>query len=122
MSELHFKLATRKSSANSLSQKSRSNLDLERTKSSVTTKITTLNGKNELKDPVLLKGFEKAMKDSSREGNLEKRLDRIKSGYDANKYGELQTRLNDAESKNEYLSKIIAQLQSKNRAVTSGYK
>jgi len=71
---------------------------------------------------VLLKGFERAMKDSGRENDLEKRLDRIKSAYDSSKYVELQTRLNDAESKNEYLSKIVAQLQTKNRAVASDYK
>jgi len=96
---------------------------MERTSSTiVTTRITNLKSGNELKDPVLLKNFEKAMKDSGRESDLEKKLDRIKSAYDSSKYVELQTRLNDAESKNEYLSKVIAQLQSKNRAIASDYK
>ncbi len=64
-----------------------------------------------------MKGFEKALKDSKQEHDLNKRLHSIKSNYETNKYDELQTRLTDAESKNEYLSKIIAQLQSKRSAV-----
>lgn len=75
-----------------------------------------------MKDPILSRGFEKAMKNSSKEIDLDKRLDSIKSNYDTNKYDELNTRLNDAESKNEYLSKIIAQLQNKRTAVNSGFR
>ncbi len=55
----------------------------------------------------------KALRDTSKEVDFDKRLNDIKTNYETNKYDELQTRLKDAESKNEYLSKIIAQLQSK---------
>lgn len=119
--ELHFKLATRKSSSTSLTR-SMSRPELERTRSSLSTKITNLNENSDLKDPLLSKGFEKAMKDSNKETDLDKRLNNIKSSYDTNKYDELNTRLNDAESKNEYLSKIIAQLQNKRTAVNSGFR
>ena len=119
--ELHFKLATRKSSAASIVDRS----FIERTKSNLvnaTTTITSLSGKDDLNDPVLLKGFEKALKDTSKESDLDRRLNNIKSSYETNKYDELQTRLSDAESKNEYLSKIIAQLQSKRSAVNSSFR
>ena len=99
--------------------------ELERTKSNLvnaTTTITSLSGKDDLNDPVLLKGFEKALKDTSKENDLDRRLTNIKSSYETNKYDELQTRLSDAESKNEYLSKIIAQLQSKRSAVNSSFR
>lgn len=114
--DLHFKLATRKGSSIS-----RRGSELERSQV-ISTKIMDLNGNNDLKDPQLLKGFEKALKDSSKVSDLDTRLDHIKNNYDSNRYSELETRLNDAESKNEYLSKIIAQLQNKRGAVNSAYK
>ena len=113
---MHFKLATRKGSSIS-----RRGSELERSQV-ISTKIMDLNGNNDLKDPQLLKGFEKALKDSSKVSDLDTRLDHIKNNYDSNRYSELETRLNDAESKNEYLSKIIAQLQNKRGAVNSAYK
>lgn len=125
--ELHFKLATRKNSNSSTSnsyqkQLSRRNSGLERNSSIITTtKITNLTDSTELKDPLLLKGFEKALKDTSKENDLDKRLNNIKTSYDKNKYDELETRLNDAESKNEYLSQIIGQLQSKRSGINSSY-
>ena len=81
----------------------------------------TPNHQNDLKDPLLQKGFEKALRDASKESNLDKRLNDIKSNYEINKYDELLTRLRDAESKNEYLTNIITQLQSK-RSINSGFR
>ena len=76
---------------------------------------------NDLKDPILQKGFEKALRDASKESNLDKRLNEIKSNYETNKYDELLTRLRDAESKNEYLTNLITQLQTK-RNINSGFR
>ena len=76
---------------------------------------------NDLKDPIFQKGFDKALKDASKESNLDKRLSDLKQNYESSKYEELQTRLRDAESKNEYLTSIIAQLQTK-RSINSGYR
>ena len=116
--DLHFKLATRKSSASSTFIDANDH----QTKSLIQTKITSLSTtNNDLKDPVLQKGFEKALRDASKESNLEKRLNDIKSNYETNKYDELLTRLRDAESKNEYLTNLITQLQSK-RNINSGFR
>lgn len=76
-----------------------------------------------LEDPHSAKGFEKALNQSVNEGDFDNRLEKIKHNYDQNRYDELLTRLTDAESKNEYLSKIIGRLQSnKQNGVNSSYK
>jgi hypothetical protein len=115
-------LATRKSSAASTLIET---TDYSKT---IITSLTTNNTNttnntitNDLKDPILQKGFEKALRDASKESNLDKKLNEIKSNYESNKYDELITRLRDAESKNEYLTNIIAQLQSK-RSINSGFR
>jgi hypothetical protein len=117
-------LATRKSSATS------SLIETTDYSKTIITSLTTNNSNtnttnntitNDLKDPILQKGFEKALRDASKESNLDKKLNDIKSNYESNKYDELITRLRDAESKNEYLTNIIAQLQSK-RSINSGFR
>lgn len=103
--ELHFKLATRKSSGSSL------NRTLSRQNSqTVLEKIQTLS--HHQPKNVSDKGFEKALNQTVNEGDLDNRLEKIKSTYDQNRYDDLLTRLKDAEGKNEYLSKIIGRLQS----------
>ena len=106
-------MATRKSSATS------SLIETTDYSKTIITSLTTNNSNtnttnntitNDLKDPILQKGFEKALRDASKESNLDKKLNDIKSNYESNKYDELITRLRDAESKNEYLTNIIAQL------------
>lgn len=67
------------------------------------------------------KNFDKALKAAIKESNLDKRLNDIKLNYESSKYDELLTKLKDAESKNEYLTNIITQLQSK-RSANSGYR
>ena len=117
-------MATRKSSATS------SLIETTDYSKTIITSLTTNNSNtnttnntitNDLKDPILQKGFEKALRDASKESNLDKKLNDIKSNYESNKYDELITRLRDAESKNEYLTNIIAQLQSK-RSINSGFR
>jgi hypothetical protein len=66
-------------------------------------------------------GFDKALKEASKEPNLDKRLADLKQSYESNKYDELFAKLKDAESKNEYLTSLITQLQSK-RSANSGYR
>ena len=123
-------MATRKSSGSSSSYIETHD---HHTKPKIQTRITSLSmttniGQqqqqqqyNDLKDPILQKGFEKALRDASKESNLDKRLNEIKSNYETNKYDELLTRLRDAESKNEYLTNLITQLQTK-RNINSGFR
>ena len=72
-------------------------------------------------DPREQKGFDKLIREASKETDLNKRLNDIKINYDQNKYELLVTKLKDAESKNEYLTNIINQLQTR-RSVNSGYR
>jgi hypothetical protein len=102
--DLHFRLATRKSS-DSISRPSSS-------------KLNRNNVKNE---PVDAKAFDKLLKESAKETDLNKRLNDIKQNYDQNKFDELVSKLKDAESKNEYLTSIITQLQAR-RTANSGYR
>lgn len=125
--ELHFKLATRKGSGSSLGRTlSRQNSQTVPQQQKIVTKITSLNmneRQQRLEDPHSAKGFEKALNQSVNEGDFDNRLEKIKHNYDQNRYDELLTRLTDAESKNEYLSKIIGRLQSnKQNGVNSSYK
>ena len=102
--DLHFRLATRKSS-DSISRPSSS-------------KLNRNNIKNEI---IEQKAFDKLLKESAKEADLNKRLNDIKQNYDQNKFEELVSKLKDAESKNEYLTSIITQLQAR-RTVNSGYR
>lgn len=102
--DLHFRLATRKSS-DSISRPSSSKLNRNNIKSEI----------------IEQKAFEKLLKESAKETDLNKRLNDIKQNYDQNKFEELVTKLKDAESKNEYLTSIITQLQAR-RTVNSGYR
>ena len=101
---MHFRLATRKSS-DSISRPSSSKLNRNNIKSEI----------------IEQKAFEKLLKESAKETDLNKRLNDIKQNYDQNKFEELVTKLKDAESKNEYLTSIITQLQAR-RTVNSGYR
>ena len=67
------------------------------------------------------KGFEKLIREASKETDLNKRLNDIKQNFDQNKYEILVSKLKDAESKIEYLTNIINQLQTR-RSVNSGYR
>ena len=108
--DLHFKLATRKSSGQLNSRPSSGN------------KFINKNEVNLFKsDPREQKGFEKLIREASKETDLNKRLNDIKINYDQNKYEILVTKLKDAESKNEYLTNIINQLQTR-RSVNSAYR
>ncbi len=102
VAELHFKLATRRSSGSSEvpvkseAERSRAGFELEAGAS---------------QDRVR---FDKILKTLGRkDSNLDQRLDELKQMYELNRYDELLTRLKDAESKNEYLASVIAQLQSR---------
>lgn len=59
--------------------------------------------------------FDRLLKELSRkEPDLDKRIGDLKQMYELDRYDELSTRLKDAESKNEYLVKLIAELEAKN--------
>ena len=73
------------------------------------------------KDPILERKFNKLINESANEQNLDKRLNNIKFQFENLKYEELVIRLRDAESKNEYLTNVITQLQDK-RNSNSAYK
>ena len=73
------------------------------------------------KDPILERKFNKLINESANEQNLDKRLNNIKFQFENLKYEELVIRLRDAESKNEYLTNVITQLQDK-RNLNSAYK
>ena len=81
----------------------------------------TLNQSENEKEQINQKVFNKAYKENVREVNLDKKMSDIKQNYEANKYDELYNKLRDAESKNEYLTNLINQLQSKRNA-NSAYK
>jgi len=118
---LHFKLATRKTSG---SQQQTSGQGASRPSSSSNKQITNseINLLKSLNtDSKEQKGFEKLIREASKETDLNKRLNDIKQNYDQNKYDILVTKLKDAESKNEYLTNIINQLQTR-RSVNSGYR
>ena len=68
------------------------------------------------KDPILERKFNKLINESANEQNLDKRLNNIKFQFENQKYEELVIRLRDAESKNEYLTNVITQLQDKRNA------
>lgn len=114
--ELHFKLATRRLSASStskldsLGQMEKSISVDQRERPPVENKL-----ENEVfRDADEKLRFEKILKTLGRkEPNLDHRLDELKYMYELNKYDELLTRLKDAESKNEYLAKVIAQLEAR---------
>lgn len=121
---MHFKLATRKSSTSSLiKEPSSTNIKRENAEAIKShTSIKDLKTNEEiLNDKIEQRGFDKALKEALKERNIEKRLSDIKINYEANKYEDLFTRLVDAESKNEYLTNIINQLQAK-RSINSGYR
>jgi len=126
--DLHFKLATRKTSG-SHQQISGQGANAEGATnsrpSSSSKKQITSSDINLLKslntDSKEQKGFEKLIREASKETDLNKRLNDIKQNYDQNKYDILVTKLKDAESKNEYLTNIINQLQTR-RSVNSGYR
>jgi hypothetical protein len=114
--ELHFKLATRRSSDSIKSEageskkaeaKPQQQEDVQqRKKSEATEKLR----------------FDKMLKEVVRkEANLDNRLNDLKQMYELNRYDELLTRLKDAESKNEYLAKLVTQLEAK-RSINSGFK
>lgn len=123
-------MATRKGSGSSLNrtfsrQNSQTVLEKLPSQQKINTKTTSLNKSEHqrLEDAHSVKGFEKALNQSVNEGDFDNRLEKIKNNYDQNRYNELLTRLTDAESKNEYLSKIIGRLQSnKQNGVNSSYK
>ena len=73
------------------------------------------------KDSILERKFNKLVNESANEQNLDKRLNNIKFQFENQKYEELVIRLRDAESKNEYLTNVITQLQDK-RNSNSAYK
>ncbi|CAF0855488.1 unnamed protein product [Brachionus calyciflorus] len=116
--ELHFKLATRKTSS-SLSN------SLTNSKQSFKEGIELNNKKktNEeiLHDKIEEKNFENALKDALKEKNIDKRLHEIKVNFESSKYEDLFSRLVDAESKNEYLTNLLTQLQAK-RSMNNDYK
>jgi hypothetical protein len=60
-----------------------------------------------------IESFEKALKNAANEANLNKRIEAIKQNYETVRLNDLQARLKNAEKKNEYLTKIIIELQSK---------
>jgi hypothetical protein len=97
---LHFKLATRKSSSSISKEKS---------------------NEEQQQSPKNDKQFEKALNDTSKESDLNKRIKEIKQNYDSYKLEDLVAKLKDAESRNEYLTNIITQLQSK-RNINSGHR
>lgn len=111
--DLHFQLATRKSSSSSSS--SAGIQEISKSDTQHLLKHLT-NDSKEHRD------LEKLIREASaKEPDLNKRLNDIKVNYDQNKYETLMVKLKDAESKNEYLTSIINQLQSK-RSVNSGYR
>jgi hypothetical protein len=124
---LHFKLATRKTSGSQQqnSGQGMSGFSANSRPSSSNKKQITNSEINLLKsintDNTEQKGFEKLIREASKETDLNKRLNDIKQNYDQNKYDILVTKLKDAESKNEYLTNIINQLQTR-RSVNSGYR
>lgn len=93
--ELHFKLATRKTSD------SGAEAEKQTTGGGVTS--------SELNDP----GFGKAYAESYKETNLGKKLTDIKSSFEINKYEEMAKKLKEAESKNDYLTSVINELQTR---------
>ena len=124
---MHFKLATRKISGSQQqnSGQGTSAFTANSRPSSSNKKQITNSEINLLKsintDNTEQKGFEKLIREASKETDLNKRLNDIKQNYDQNKYDILVTKLKDAESKNEYLTNIINQLQTR-RSVNSGYR
>ena len=102
---MHFKLATRKSSSSILNEKSNEEHQTQQQQQS---------SKND-------KQFEKALNDTSKESDLNKRIKDIKQNYDSYKLEDLLAKLKDAESRNEYLTNIITQLQNK-RNLNSGHR
>ena len=105
---MHFKLATRKSSSPSFNKEIPS---LNNNEASAVKKIA-----NDFE-----KEFDIALKEASKELDLNKRLKDLSINFEQSKLEQALIKLKDAESKNEYLTSIITQLQSK-RSVNSGYR
>ncbi|RNA07090.1 coiled-coil domain-containing 74B-like isoform X1 [Brachionus plicatilis] len=116
--ELHFKLATRKSS---------SSLNNSLTNSKQSFKQEVDKGKNEVIDDRVLhekiekNNFDKVLKNAFKEKNLDKRLEDLKTNFESSKFDDLFARLVDAENKNEYLTNLLTQLQAK-RSTNTEYK
>ncbi len=64
------------------------------------------------KELLTQKGFTKAYRENAKETNLDKKMNDIRNTLESGKYDELYRKLRDAESKNEYLTSVINQLQT----------
>ena len=65
--------------------------------------------------------LDKVFAEASKEKNLEKRIDDFANRLESTKVDELQAKLQDAQTKNEYLTNVIQELQVK-RSINSGYR
>ncbi len=110
---MHFKLATRKSSSSLKDMPNNTQSSDPSANNSQSINPQTSNDAD--------KDFDKALRETSKEPDLNKRLKDIKTAYESNKLDDLLAKLKDAESKNEYLTSIITHLQSK-RTVNSAYQ